>query len=584
MGLLYFFPALLIAESQTKAWTGEQDRVEHLIKQLGHPRYVLREQAQAELAQMGAPVLDALSAALLSDDIEIAMRARYLLTAINIDWVYDSDPRHIRNAMKNYDKKNYAQRKNVISQLALRMDDAELSALSRIVRYDKSTPLSKFAALIILDAPLRGDNWKNRRDRLDEQLQGSQRPAVQWVLQSINEQRDQKLQIDDWTAVAETENALWINTSDQTNIAIVQKAFLYLIGLLRDADRESEAVAYEDQVVALQTDSDQSNRELVELLLEKRLPRIIEKLGDRFNDLFSSDPLLLYALAYAKQSLGKSSVATELAEKAQKLNPTTAPKHLVVAFRLQQQGWFEWSETEYRTAIEIDELKTSVSLQATSVLSEMLHDQMQDKKAAEALKPLVSLLKKDSGQRAALRQINRDPNDLYSRIHFFRACQHEKEGNLKKQKDELLLAIGENPSDADVLIALYRLPNQTEDERKATKARIVDAITTFRGQIKKQPNSARPLNQFAWLVGNTLGEVDPELAEEAIRYSHKSLEFRPAAPGFLDTLGRCYYAKGDIENAIKYQTEAARLDPHSGLIRKQFNFFKRSRKEKSTSS
>ena len=108
-------------------------------------------------------------------------------------------------------------------------------------------------------------------------------------------------------------------------------------------------------------------------------------------------------------------------------------------------------------------------------------------------------------------------------------------------------------------------------------------MNAFRGRIKKQRNSATPLNQFAWLVGNTLGESDPVLAEEAIRCSHKSLEFNPDAAGYFDTLGRCYYAKGDIENALKYQAEAVRLDPHSGLIRRQLEFFKRSRKEQTSS-
>ena len=77
--------------------------VSKLIKQLGHPRYVLREQAQTELIELGPQVLDALSAALLSADIEIAMRARYLLTAIKIQWVNDDDPKHIRVTMKDYD-------------------------------------------------------------------------------------------------------------------------------------------------------------------------------------------------------------------------------------------------------------------------------------------------------------------------------------------------------------------------------------------------------------------------------------------------------------------------------------------------
>jgi tetratricopeptide (TPR) repeat protein len=71
-------------------------------------------------------------------------------------------------------------------------------------------------------------------------------------------------------------------------------------------------------------------------------------------------------------------------------------------------------------------------------------------------------------------------------------------------------------------------------------------------------------------VGNTTGDYD-----EAVRLSQRSLEIRPDYPGYLDTLGRCYYAKGDFENAIKHQSQAVKLDPHSGQIRRQLEFFKK---------
>ena len=87
------------------------------------------------------------------------------------------------------------------------------------------------------------------------------------------------------------------------------------------------------------------------------------------------------------------------------------------------------------------------------------------------------------------------------------------------------------------------------------------------------------LNQFAWLVGNTLGEKNPQLADEAIRNSRRSLEIKPDAARYLDTLGRCYYAKGDLENAVRFQREAAQLDPHSGLIREQLELFEATQKQ-----
>ena len=119
-----FFSSNAVASDPSVGVKSAPLGVPQLIKQLGHPRYVLREQAQTELMRIGPPALDALSGALLSDDIEIAMRARYLLTAIKIDWVQDQDPKHIRAAMKNYDQKSDAERKEIIDELSKQADDS----------------------------------------------------------------------------------------------------------------------------------------------------------------------------------------------------------------------------------------------------------------------------------------------------------------------------------------------------------------------------------------------------------------------------------------------------------------------------
>ena len=41
---------------------------------------------------------------------------------------------------------------------------------------------------------------------------------------------------------------------------------------------------------------------------------------------------------------------------------------------------------------------------------------------------------------------------------------------------------------------------------------------------------------------------------------------RPDEGGLLDTLAHCYAAKKDFENAVKYQTRAAELEPYSKQI------------------
>ena len=587
--IAFFFTNYAIASDPAVVIKSAPLGVSQLIKQLGHPRYVLREQAQTELMKIGPPALDALSGALLSDDIEIAMRARYLLTAIKIDWVQDQDPKHIRAAMKDYDQKSDAQRKEIIDELSKQTGDPERVALARIVRYEKSTLLSKLAALGILESVLNQPSSDVRHSTIGQQLNESQRPAAEWLQDNLAKEIQIDQKIDYWKRIADRELEIWKGNNDQTSHEIVQRILFHLVQLLDQAGRDSEAEPFLLQVVAIQPGDEESVRLLVQKMigerteenqLKKRAARVIKNIGEKFNEIFATDPLLLYVLAHAEQTLGADDAANKIADQAQNLNPTTAAKHLVTASTLERQGWFDWSENEYRKVIQIDGLKSIYTQMAISQLSEMLHGQGADKKAAEALEPLVLLLKSSPNvKNQFVQQIKRSPASIYSRMHFFRACHFEREGERAEQKIELLKAVEEDPSDADVLIAIYRLPNQTVEENSKTIDRIETAIDSFREQIRKTPNSAMALNQFAWLVGNTLGEENIQLAEEAIRNSHRSLEIKPDAAGYLDTLGRCYYAKGDLEKAVRFQREAAQLDPHSGLIREQLELFEAAKEQ-----
>ena len=91
----------------------------------------------------------------------------------------------------------------------------------------------------------------------------------------------------------------------------------------------------------------------------------------------------------------------------------------------------------------------------------------------------------------------------------------------------------------------------------------------MRGEIEKTPEYASGYNQLAWLIGNTEGDFD-----EALRLIQKAVELSPDNGAFYDTMGRVYYARGDYPNAVKYQSLAAELEPHSGLIAKQLQLFK----------
>ena len=77
-----------------------------------------------------------------------------------------------------------------------------------------------------------------------------------------------------------------------------------------------------------------------------------------------------------------------------------------------------------------------------------------------------------------------------------------------------------------------------------------------------------------------LAELTEGDFEAAVASSHESLKLRPGEAAYLDTLGRCSYAAGDLPSAITYQSEAIRKDPHSGQMRRQLALFKQAAEKK----
>jgi tetratricopeptide (TPR) repeat protein len=160
-------------------------------------------------------------------------------------------------------------------------------------------------------------------------------------------------------------------------------------------------------------------------------------------------------------------------------------------------------------------------------------------------------------------------------MNFFFASHWQSKADAVKHRDYLEKALGEDASDVDVLIACYRLPHPAPAFREKIRQLIRAAGDEVRSKISEEPESATNYNQLAWLIANTEGDFD-----EALRLSRKSLELSPDTGGYYDTLGRVYFARGDLENAVKSQTRAVELDPHSGLIQRQLELFRKKLEEK----
>jgi tetratricopeptide (TPR) repeat protein len=172
-------------------------------------------------------------------------------------------------------------------------------------------------------------------------------------------------------------------------------------------------------------------------------------------------------------------------------------------------------------------------------------------------------------------------------MHYRYAMYFGRIGDHTQQRERLEEAVRQNPRDVDVLIAMHRLPNadpqwlaQTKQRIQAVAGGLLELAHRYEDIVDNPANQRirmdilAPLaslhNQYAWLVSNTEGD-----RQEALRSSRRSLELSPDNPAYLDTLGRCYYALGDLDNAVKYQTRAVRLEPSTQQIGRQLKLFQK---------
>ena len=162
-----------------------------------------------------------------------------------------------------------------------------------------------------------------------------------------------------------------------------------------------------------------------------------------------------------------------------------------------------------------------------------------------------------------------------ARWQFYLACVDGARQDYDSQRKRLEEAAKEYDKDPDILIAMYRVPGSDEAFKGLTRSRIKQLSQFTQTLIDEYPQYPGYYNQWAWLIANTEGDQ-----QKAVEYSKKSLELAPEEPSYLDTLGRCYYAVGDLENAVKSQRRAVELSPHYRVMQRQLALFEAALAEK----
>lgn len=573
-----------------------QARLDALVADLGADEYFVREKAQRELQRLGIVAFDAVYAATDHEDIEIAHRAKYLVATIEVDWVEDRDSDAAKAILGRYEDSPTDEREKMTLKLSELPADEAMEPLTRIARFEPSESLSRKAVLLLMDLTSKDDLDEAKRIAAGKRLallSGSgKRPSSRWLAALAATLQDPAGNVDAWEPLIQEDLDLSHRRPELTDPNVVAGLIRRHGETLLSLDRKEDA--YESLRRLFQVIPGEASSLLVTVrwLVEQQAWPVVVEAETRYGSLFEEHVGLAYCAAEAHDALGEDEAVAKLLARIENDATIDPARRIYIASDLKDWGRFEWAEREFRLGLRDLRPPNPIFARAVLDLAEMLHDQQRESEAAEAMQPYLKAIEEDEQFRSILvDQLEWSPEEHRSRCAMFRGNALAAEGKLAEAREAFEQGFAEYEFDADLLIAMYRTPDAPEEWRALTKKRIEAAQVHFKAEIaaaRQEVEAAgragnaeaaqralrQNCNQYSWLVGNTFGDFD-----DAVRRSEESLELWPGNPGYLDTLARALFARGDVEEAIRRERQALESDPHSGALNRQLQEFEAAAKK-----
>ena len=289
-----------------------------MIQQLGAPEYATRERAQAELQRLRLDAFDALNEAQFSDDIEIAMSARYLVRSMQVNWASDDDSPEVKQQLRGYGNRPENERRNLIDQLALLGAEQAVRPLCRLVRYEASEKLSKHAALLVmgLTVPEEATARQGFVETLQARMGKSKRAASAWLRAYALLLNNDPAATAQWKELVDQEQTRLVDSPDQTSREITRDLLKWFADQLTRRDQPDEALAVMRKMTSLLNSTPQEVLDAVDWFRERSSWAIVVEIASQFPETFKRSPLLLYRLAETYRQLGDRQKAEETAQQA----------------------------------------------------------------------------------------------------------------------------------------------------------------------------------------------------------------------------------------------------------------------------
>ena len=573
-----------------------QKRIAALIEQLGNDDFTTREVAQGKLLEHGLFAFDQLHVAQHHDDIEISKRAMFLIGSIRIPWTVRTDGPEVRAILSGYADKNSEDRKSHMQRLAALDDYLGIAALSRMVRYESSNRLSRFAALLIMNQLVPAD--ANRSKELVAELESlhgeSSRVGARWVQAYALSLRSPQKSIDVWDKITRNEEVLLATFPNQSSRTLLRNLLRWQFQLLKGLGDQQAAAQVARRSVNLLDGSREQLIEAIDWFASQKSWEYAGLIEERFPIEFGELPELLYRLAEAHLYAENQDLASKAVRQAIAIKPEDIVAHTTMALWLTKHHFYDWAIAEYQQCTEQASVESDMGVRVRIILAELFHDLNRNLEAAEALAEVIK--QRDSNAVVmAVKRFYPSFEALESRYIYYEASAAATREDYAQQKILLEKALSLDQYDGDVLIAAFKYIQADDKWRQATLTNIAAAAEHYAkeaAQLEKKIKTtldrtakaqmtydlARAYNQYAWVVGNTVGDF-----EQAIKFSRKSLDLRGwELAGYLDTLGHAYYGAGKFEEAVVWQSKAVELDPASQAMSRKLKVFQAALEKQTT--
>ncbi|MCA9156916.1 MAG: hypothetical protein KDA72_01235 [Planctomycetales bacterium] len=621
--------------ASTASQESESQRQAHiasLIEQLGDNNYHRRSDAKWELERIGLAAFEQLrQAAEEHTNAHVARAARYLIESQNVVWWLETDSLEVRELLKSYNESTGDDRDTVLLQLSERSSPDALLALCRLARFESHELRSKSAALYLMQAiskqlkllapPSRAQQSSQLVGSIALTLGDSRRVAAQWLQAFIDDlQNSSKLETG---PVADSHLARWqeLVTREQElattqpqaasqrsghsfehmrTRAVTLRLYRWLGSWITEHYGREPALALVRSSLELVGNDPQALLTAAAWAIEAELPELVPELAAKYADQFKDEPQLGYYLAESYLQLGDESSAQKAADAASEaivkqveqlkaltnlnLEEIRANRHYQHARLLAQRGLFPWAEQEYLRALA---LESRVQAGIRADLAQFYWFGGENAKAAETLRPLAEEAQQRGEPGLPMQaDVYSNPAAALANYHFYSglAALDENKKPLASEHLRKSLEVGGVSPNPDVVIALQQLGSDEpfhsyfqmafEEMSGDFRIRVLEAEEQLSKAADRMsramsgPRLAEECNQLAWLLSKC--EIS---TSEALSLSLRSLELMPDEPVYLDTLARCYFADGQLEDAVRTQKKAIRLAPHERQMLKQLHEF-----------